>query len=466
MVSAFLLSAGAIAKPSPDWFEVAKKEWTDKQLYQFLYSMPKGADLHHHNSGSNYSEWWFELATDQVKNGGYHYFTKTKIKQCNGFGTNEFGRSPNLLLFRNIQASQYQQLSNCEKAEYQSLESLNKGQKLAWLDSIRLDKDHEGREEFFQKHWQRLNALTSNPFIAAEMLVKNMKAMGDEGLLYLESQANPTNHLYPDGTRYSADAVADLFRARLSQADALETGVIVRLQFALLRFLPNAEQILEQIYQFVHHNRDLYVGINMVGREDNDKGHPLRFLPTLRKLRQTMPEVKLSIHAGEVDEPNYHVRDTLLLGARRIGHGLNLITDPQTLLLMRFNQYLIEINLISNLKLEYVDHYSQHPFPEFLRTGIPVALSTDDRGMWDSNLTDEFFVAVKEFNLSWEEVVTLSRNSLQYAFIEEPIRSQLIAKFEQRIRAYTSEARNTRPQFDKDLKTGKFICENYQVCNP
>ena len=40
-------------------------------------------------------------------------------------------------------------------------------------------------------------------------------------------------------------------------------------------------------------------------------------------------------HGGEVDEPNRHVRDTLLLGATRIGHGTNLITDPDTLLLMR-----------------------------------------------------------------------------------------------------------------------------------
>ena len=98
------------------------------------------------------------------------------------------------------------------------------------------------------------------------------------------------------------------------------------------------------------------------------------------------------------------MRDTLLLGADRIGHGNNLITDDDTMRLMRHGPYLIEINLISNLLLNYVSDYAEHPFPEFLRTGIPVALSTDDRGMWDSTMTDEFFVAVKEFNLSWEEV--------------------------------------------------------------
>ena len=117
----------------------------------------------------------------------------------------------------------------------------------------------------------------------------------------------------------------------------------------------------------------------MVGREDNDKGYPLRFLKTLRELRQTIPTVKLAIHAGEVDEPNFHARDTLLLGADRIGHGLNLITDPQTMLLMRHNKYLVEINLVSNLLLEYVSEYNQHPFPEYLRTGRHVGLEHDRR---------------------------------------------------------------------------------------
>lgn len=459
-----LVCTAATAKPPIHWFDKIKQQYTDEQLYGFLYSMPKGGDLHHHNSGSNFSEWWYELATDQKNNGGYQYYTKTQIKQCKGYGNNEFGRSPSLILFRNIQESQFKQLDKCEKSEYKTLEALNADEKRAWLNSIRLDAAHEGREEFFQKHWQRLNALTSNPIISADMLVKNMDAMGQEGLQYLEAQMNPSNHIYPDGRPYSAESVAELFRKRLQQKDAINTGVTVRLQYALLRFLPNAEQILQQMYRFVDLNRDLYVGINMVGREDNDKGHPLRFLTTLRELRQTLPEVKLAIHAGEVDEPNYHVRDTLLLGADRIGHGLNLITDPQTLLFMRHNRYLVEINLISNLKLEYVSKYSEHPFPEYLRTGIPVALSTDDRGMWDSNLTDEFFVAVKEFNLSWDEVVSLSRNSLRYSFLEQKTKSTVLRKFEKRISDFENSVRDGTPPANKVLRTGKFICQNYSIC--
>jgi adenosine deaminase CECR1 len=205
----------------------------------------------------------------------------------------------------------------------------------------------------------------------------------------------------------------------------------------------------------------------MAGREDNDKGYPLRFLPTLRKLRSTLPAVDLSIHAGEVDEPNFHVRDTLLLGATRIGHGVNLIDDPQTMVMMRNGQALIEINLVSNLLLEYISDYSQHPFPEYLRTGIPVALSTDDRGMWDSTMTDEYFVAVKEFNLSWQELITLGQNSLKYSFVDEQTKKRLLSQYDARIEKFVKDFKRQGMALLKNTKSEKraFICKQYQLCH-
>jgi adenosine deaminase CECR1 len=192
----------------------------------------------------------------------------------------------------------------------------------------------------------------------------------------------------------------------------------------------------------------------------------LRFLDTLRDLRRQFSGVRLSIHAGEVDEPNYHVRDTLLLGADRIGHGNNLITDDDTMRLMRHGPYLVEINLISNLLLNYVSEYDQHPFPEYLRTGIPVALSTDDRGMWDSTMSDEFFVAVKEFNLSWDEVKLLSRNSLQFAFVDAKTKQELLRTFDDRITKFERRMEKYGITRLEDMPaTRQFICKYYKLCN-
>ena len=258
----------------------------------------------------------------------------------------------------------------------------------------------------------------------------------------------------------SPAASLKVYTDMLASEAARETGVTVRFQYALLRFLPHAEKHLRWMYDFVDQHRDLYVGINMVGREDNDKGYPLRFLPVLRELRRQYPAINLAIHAGEVDEPNQHVRDTLLLGAQRIGHGLNTITDPDTLLLMRHGPYLIEINLISNRLLDYTENYASHPFPEYLRTNIPVALTTDDRGMWDSTLTDEYYVAVKEFNLSWQELTGLARQSLKHSFLNEEAKRTALANYEQRLQQFIQTLiRNGVSSLPQAAPKRRFLCD-------
>lgn len=448
-----------------DWFENLKAEGSAEDLYRVLYYMPKGGDLHNHLSGSVFPEWWYELALASETR-GYEYYTKVRIENCREYGSNPFGSFPYYLMFRNISAEMYEHLGDCEQSEFKRLKDLTEAEKAAWMNSIRLDKTHEGREEFFQTHWQRLYALTRNPWILGEILFRNMQAFGEEGLVYLETQSGLGGFRKPDGSLITPEETADILRERLRQKDAIDTGVTVRFQIAILRFRPDAEERLKAVYEFVHDNSDLFVGINMVGREDNDKGYPLRFLPTLREMRRQYGGVRLSIHAGEVDEPNSHVRDTLLLGADRIGHGLNLITDDDTMRLMRHGPYLVETNLISNLLLEYVNDYSEHPFPEYLRTGIPVALSTDDRGMWDSRITDEFYVAVTEFDLSWEEVKTLSRNSLEYAFVSPAIRQELLDEFNSRMEGFEIRIRRSGMSTLGPMPgTRLFICSRYDLCN-
>jgi adenosine deaminase len=447
------------------WFEDLKKTATPRQLYTFLYALPKGGDLHNHLGGAIRSEWLWDAALGQESH-GYTYYTKVRIANCADYGTNEYGDDPYLLLFKNLQAVDYEKLDSCRKSEFKKLQDLDARERAAWLSSLRLDTPHEGREEFFEAQWRRIDALLHNPYLVNEILLRNMQAFGKEGVVYLETQTEVTGRRRPDGSSFSQDEVADLYRQLLASKPAKATGVEVRFQNELLRFSPTAEQNLRELYAINDRYRDLYVGVNMVGREDNAKGYPLRFLPVLRELRKRYPDINLSIHAGEMDEPDFHIRDTLLLGAQRIGHGVNLLSDPQTTVLMRNGPYMVEINLISNLLLEYVADFSQHPFPEYLRIGIPVALSTDDRGMWDSDLTDEYFVAVHEFNLSWEEMVQLGRNSLKYAFVDEPTKQRLLAQYEQRVTGFAQTFQRDGWASLRDVKpvTYLFICRHYQIC--
>ena len=447
-----------------DWFDDFKAEATDEQLLQLLYEMPKGGDLHHHMSGSGFAEWWYELGV-AAGGKGYRYYTKVKLNNCRDYGWQGFDTTPYHLMFQTIVEAKWLMLPKCERDEYLSLAQLDERQKRGFMNAIRLDKPYEGREEFFEAHWQRLGDLTGDPYLRGELIARQFRAFADEGLIYVEPMVTAFGYQRPDGTPLPADQVAAMFRDRLTQKDIVNTGLTYRFQQAVLRFTPDAEESLKRAYRFVSGNEP-YVAVNLVGREDDDKGYPLRFLPTLRELRRQHHRVRLSIHAGEVDEPNDHIRDTVLLGADRIGHGLNLITDPDMMRLFRHGPYLVEINLISNLLLQYYDDYSQHPFPEYLRTGIPVALSTDDRGMWDSTMTDEFLVAVKEFNLSWAEIKRLSENSLRYAFVDETTREDLLRTYRKRIGQF--ERRMAKQGIaalgEPDAPRRGFICRQYEIC--
>jgi adenosine deaminase CECR1 len=413
-------------------YESIRAAATPEQLYRFLYALPKGGDLHHHFGGSIIAEWQWDVLTDPTRNGGDTFYARVRF-DVSPDAVNPTARNHTIRQFT------YDQLSPGKQAEYLPLTELNATECEDWLNDFRLDAPGEGRHAFFAHHWPRHGDIFDNPHVKFELLAEHIKAFAAEGLRYLETQFGLYTLSLNDGTVLSDEESLAMMEERLAQPDVVATGLEIRFQDAILRFTPDAKEALEQTYAWVDAHRDRWVGLNMVGIEESGKGYPLRFLETFRRLRAQYPTLPLSIHAGEMDSPDKNIRETLLLGASRIGHGVNILGDPDTLLLLQQGRHtLIEINLISNRLLEYVPDLDRHPFPELLRTGVPVCLNTDDRGMWDSNMTDEYYSAVTHFNLSWAELTQLARNSLEHAFLDEATKARLLADYEQRLAAFVT----------------------------
>jgi adenosine deaminase CECR1 len=86
--------------------------------------------------------------------------------------------------------------------------------------------------------------------------------------------------------------------------------------------------------------------------------------------------------------------------------------------------------------------------------------------MWDSTMTDEFFVAVKEYRLTWEEVKTLSRNSLAHAFADAATKRKLLQDYDDRIGDFEQQMRRGGiAKLGPMPETRRFICAQYQLCN-
>jgi adenosine deaminase CECR1 len=442
-----LALAASLAARAADFgprFDELVARATPAQLYALLYDMPKGGDLHNHAGGANRPEWLYDACTNPASNGGETFYARARFPESEDVDP--------AARYRTIRRASYDLLSDAVKAQYVALGSLSPEEKAKWCASLRLDGTGDGRVEFFSHIWPRLGQVLNCLPVSTELVVDNMKAFGAEHLAYLETQFDVAGAVDNDGREVPTEAAVAYVKERLSRPDAAATGVTVRFQRTILRFTPNAEQRLEQAYAFVDAHRDLWVGLNMAGIEENGYGYPSRFLDTFRRMRARYPTLALSIHAGEMDGPDRHVRDTLLLGATRIGHGVNLIKDPDTLLLLQqTRRVLVEVNLISNRLLGYVPDLTRHPFPEYLRTGVPVCLNTDDRGMWDSNLTDEYFTAVTLFHLSWGEILAMGRDSLAHSFAQPEVRAGLLARFDRDIVAF--EARYGSPSADAALAT-------------
>lgn len=425
-----LLVTAAHADEFSSRFEELKTQASPAQLYRLLYALPKGGDLHNHAGGSNIPETMFAVLTDPQRNGGDEFFTRVNLPAA-------ADTVAPTARFHTIRRFTYEQLAPARQSEYVALSRLSPEQRQEWCDAFRLDAPGEGRWEFFDVIWKRLGDILRNPQVRFELLAENIKAFAAEGVHYLETQFNVEGLFTNDGHPLDEEQGIAMLRARLSAPDVAATGLVIRFQDGFQRAHPRAEQLLREKYEFVTRHRDLWVTVNLVGPEERGNGDPQRFLEVFREMRRTHAALPLSIHAGEMDGPDSHVRDTLLLGATRIGHGVNLIKDRDTMLLLQQGRRtLVEINLISNRLLEYTPDLRKHPFPEYLRTGIPVCLNTDDRGMWDSNLTDEYFTAVTTFNLSWAEVVALGRASLEFAFVEPPVKQRLLADYEARVAAF------------------------------
>ena len=76
----------------------------------------------------------------------------------------------------------------------------------------------------------------------------------------------------------------------------------------------------------------------------------------------------------------------------------------------------VEINLTSNAQILGV-RGAAHPFPVYRAAGVPTVLSTDDEGIERIDRTNEMQLAVTTYNLDWQALVDLERNTLEYAFV-------------------------------------------------
>ena len=164
------------------------------------------------------------------------------------------------------------------------------------------------------------------------------------------------------------------------------------------------------------------VGFDLAGAEKDfpAKDHIKAFYKVLNN------NINITIHAGEAfGAPSIH-QALHYCGAHRIGHGTHLSEDTDLMNWVNDHRIPVEVCLASNLQTKAIPDYQSHPIRLFMEEGLRVTLNTDNRLVSGTTVTNEYDLAVRNYNLTQDQVLGLVLNGFKSAFLPLKEKSQLI----------------------------------------
>lgn len=239
----------------------------------------------------------------------------------------------------------------------------------------------------------------------------------DENIWYLEVRFAPFLHLENDlEPRDVIDAVLEGLEKAERETD-IRTGVI------LTGLRSSEPSVTKQLAHLVVEYKDRgVVALDLAGAE---RGYPAKdHLEAFYLARNE--NVNLTIHAGEDFGPESIHQAIHYCGAHRIGHGVRLGEDPELLEYVTNHRVPLEICITSNVQTQAVDSFADHPMREYMDRGVRVTINTDNRTVSDTTITDEYYQAVKHYNLSLANIRTLMINGFKSSFLSYDEKSDIL----------------------------------------
>jgi adenosine deaminase len=192
----------------------------------------------------------------------------------------------------------------------------------------------------------------------------------------------------------------------------IATGLICILQ----RILPLEK--VERVTQFAIENKNSFLAVDLA---DNEEGfEPKKFAPYFSRLRNA--GLFVTIHSGEAPNAlaSQWIRDSIeILGAERIGHGVQAIHDETLMKELIKNDIALECCPYSNYLTQAFPTYESHPLKKLLDFGVAVTINSDDPGMFASTLSDDYYLAHRYQNMTLEDFKKCNANSYKHSFISE-----------------------------------------------
>lgn len=430
-----------------DRFDVLRGE--ANSLESFVRRMPKGGDLHSHTSGAITTEKLIQWGSED--GACVHPDTLVASNPC-AAGTVPLSSAPpgSALYQRVLQAWSMEAFDGPLLAAHQHFfDSFGK------FGAVQLDSRNDdsyadvmsaaGRHG--QLYLELLQGFGSGAGAAIARSVFLPEDAWDEATLLARRQQIIAHPSFAPAIAAQAASIANTFAGarQLMGCDGASPdpgcGVEVRLQVAANRTGTRVSVFGQWVfaYELAQVVPEL-VGVNLVSPEEhpnsllfyNDEMFALRVLGEHNDAQAGRKKVHVSLHAGElipevVPDPihlTFHIKRAVEVArAERIGHGVDILGETEgdgaNALLRRMSDdhVMVEICLTSNRVLLDAAG-ADHPLARYRQEKVPVALATDDQGIFRGNISEEYVAAVVDQDLRYRDLKELARASLEHAFVE------------------------------------------------
>lgn len=249
----------------------------------------------------------------------------------------------------------------------------------------------------------------------AKELAEDLKS---DDVIYAEVRFAPQKHTLKG---LSLDDVVSSVIDGLRSVTGIKTNVIL----CMMRedsFEKNKE-VIETCEKYLGSG---IVALDLAGDEKKYKTKDYKTLFNIAKEKK----VPFTIHAGEAD--NYRsVKDAIGFGAKRIGHGINIIKNDDVINKVIKNKITLEVCPTSNVQTKAVKSYADHPIKKLYEKGVLITINTDNNTVSNITLSKEYELLKKYFNFTKKDFYEFNKNAINASFITKKEKEELIDKLKE-----------------------------------
>ena len=180
----------------------------------------------------------------------------------------------------------------------------------------------------------------------------------------------------------------------------------------------------DAVTSFAIEHKATFIGLDLADNEDGFE--PKKFAPYFMKAKSA--GLHITVHSGESPSPQagQWIKDSIeILGAERIGHGIQAIFFPDVMKMLIEKNIPIEVCPYSNYLTQAFKTYASHPLKKLIDSKVLVTLNSDDPGMFASVFSDDYLIAQNYQKLNLDDFNRCNQIAFEHSFIPKSERSKV-----------------------------------------